>query len=139
MTIPKYIPVRRRQWHHDKRFNSRLKWTCTTFPAHHHTPHPPPHHHRFQSIPTTTMITRIPKSRLYLCELYSWKFLLVETFRSLSPQLSLPFRALPRIKLRPSGWACLGGVCDHIWLPHQRNKAVEGMGGRWAERAWGEH
>ena len=25
------------------------------------------------------------------------------------------------------------------WFPHQRNRAMEGMGGHYAERAWGEH
>ena len=26
-----------------------------------------------------------------------------------------------------------------IWLPHQRNRTMEGIGGHYAERAWGEH
>ena len=32
-------------------------------------------------------------------------------------------------------------LCVHqsFWLPRQRNRAMEGMGARYAERAWGEH
>ena len=51
-------------------------------------------------------------------------------------------RVLPRIKWRPSGWAWFGrSLWPHqlFWLPHQRNRPMEGMGGRYAESAWGEH
>ena len=51
-------------------------------------------------------------------------------------------RVLPRIKWRPIGWAWFGrNLWPHqsFWFPHQRNRAMEGMGGRYAERAWGEH
>ena len=51
-------------------------------------------------------------------------------------------RVLPRINWRPSEWAWFGrSLWPHqsFWLPHQRNKAVEGMGGHYAERAWVEH
>ena len=51
-------------------------------------------------------------------------------------------RVLPRIKWRPSGWAWFGrSLWPHqsFWFPHQRNRAMEGMGDRYAERAWGEH
>ena len=43
-------------------------------------------------------------------------------------------RVLLRINVRPSGWAWFG---RSLW-PHQRNQAMEGMGGggRYAERAW---
>ena len=52
------------------------------------------------------------------------------------------YRVLPRIKWRPSGWAWFGrSLWPHqsFWFPHQRNRAMEGMGGRYAERSWGEH
>ena len=51
-------------------------------------------------------------------------------------------RVLPRIKWRPSGWAWFGRSLrpqQSFWLPHQRNRAMEGMGGCYAERTWGEH
>ena len=51
-------------------------------------------------------------------------------------------RVLPRMKWRPSGWAWFGrSLWPHqsFWFPHQRNRAMEGMGGHYAERAWGEH
>ena len=48
------------------------------------------------------------------------------------------YRVLPRRNVRPSGWAWFWPH-QSFWLPHQRNRAMEGMGGRYAERAWGEH
>ena len=51
-------------------------------------------------------------------------------------------RVLPRINIGLSGWVWFGqSLWPHqsLWLPHQRNEVMEGMGGRYAERAWGEH
>ena len=52
------------------------------------------------------------------------------------------FGVLPRIKQRASRWAWFGlSLWPHqsFWFQHQRNRAMDGMGGRYAERAWGEH
>ena len=51
-------------------------------------------------------------------------------------------RVLPRKILRHSSGRDLGGVCDHInhLGYHIKEKTCdEGIGGRYAERAWGEH
>ena len=52
------------------------------------------------------------------------------------------FRGLPSINWRPSRWAWFGrSLLPHqsFWSPHQRSKVVEGIGSRYADRAWGEY
>ena len=46
--------------------------------------------------------------------------------------LETDYKVLPRMNSRPSEWAWFGrSLRPHqsFWLPHQRNRAMEGMGG----------